>query len=105
MARFGSKPHLVPLTWLQRGVIVAAILLAVIAATIFVVVLVVGSGGGAEVGRIFSPIAIAATALGLVASLAAVVDARTRTVGITTMLVLVPCAFLAALSLVALGSR
>jgi hypothetical protein len=88
----------------QRTVMIVAVTFTVLAATIYVVVLLLGGATASEVGRVFLPVAIAATGIALVASIAAIVDERSRTVGITTAIVLVPCAFLAALSLVALFS-
>lgn len=88
----------------QRMVMIAAIVFTVLAATIFVVILLVGGADAPEIGRVFSPVGVAATVLGLIASIAALVDPRTRTLGITTSLVLVPCVLLAALSLVILFS-
>ena len=82
----------------------AAVVFTVLAATIFVVILVLGGANSPEVSRVFSPVAIASTALGLIASIASIVDQRTRTLGVTTTIVLVPCSLLAALSVIALLS-
>lgn len=93
-----------PLTRTERAIAIMAITLAALAATIFVVVLILGSGGATEVGRYFSPIAIAATVVGLVFAIWAVAVRRLRPVGITTLAIFVPCVLLSALSAVALVS-
>ena len=99
-----STVELGPPTAYQRSIMIAAVTFTAMAATLFVVILIVGGADAPEIGRVFSPVAIAATALGLIASIAALVDQRTRTLGITTGIVLVPCVLLAGLSAVALYS-
>lgn len=79
-----------------------AITSVTIAATVFVVVLVIGSGGAAQVARVFTPIAVAATVLSLVFGILAVANARLRAIGVTTLIVTVPCILLSLLSLIAL---
>jgi hypothetical protein len=103
MGQSRGNSELGPPSAYQRTVMIAAVTFTVLAAIIYVLVLLLG-GGSSDIGRIFLPVAIAATGIGLVASIAAIVDERARTIGITTAIVLLPCAFLAALSFVALGS-
>jgi hypothetical protein len=85
-----------------RVVSLAAIVLAIFAGTIFIVIIVLGSGGDTSVSTVFGPIAIAATALGLVAGVAAVVPRRSRVLGVLALLILAPCVLLSLLNLVAL---
>lgn len=87
-----------------RAISVSAITLAVFAGTLFIVVIVLGSGGSTSVAQLFGPIAIGATAIGIAAAVVATVQRRTRTVGITALLVLVPCVVLSLLTIVALTS-
>src|SRR5690554_6429179 len=88
----------------ERIVVTAAVVFTVLAVTLFVIILIFGGLGATQMSRLFSPIAIGATVLGLVGSIAAITYDRTRFLGITTTLVLVPCALLSALGLVALFS-
>ena len=104
MGQSRSTFDLGPPSAYQRMVMIAAIVFTVLAATIFVVILVAGGKEAPEIGRVLSPVGIAATVLGLIASIAALVDPRTRTLGVTTTLALAPCAVLATLSAVALFS-
>ncbi len=87
-----------------RLVALAAMVLSVLAITIFVVILLMGMGGSTEVGRVFGPFGIAATVLGLVAAVWATLDRETRAAGVVSLAILVPCVFLAFVSLVALLS-
>jgi hypothetical protein len=103
MGQSQGNPEFGPPSAYQRTVMIAAATFTVLAASIYVVVLLLG-GTSSDIGRIFLPVAITATGLGLVASVASIVDQRARTIGITTAIVLLPCAFLAALSFLALGS-
>lgn len=92
---------------LERGeqiIALGAIMAASIAATVFIVVLVLGADGATEVGRVFSPIAVGATLVALVFGVLGVMRARIRAVGVTTLIVVVPCLFLSLLSIVALIS-
>lgn len=91
-----------PQTGVTRAVSLASVMLAVLAPVLFVLIFFLASIGYTMAGPTLSPFAIAATIVGLVASIWAVVLPRTRVVGITTLLVMVPCAFLAAISVVSL---
>lgn len=93
-----------PQTQLTRMVSLVAIMFAVLAPVIFVLTFFLVSIGLTQAGRAFSPFGIVATAIGLVASIWAVTLPRTRVVGITTLLVILPCTFLAALGVVSLLS-
>ena len=88
----------------ERVVSLAAIMLAIFAGTVFIVVIVLGSGGSRTVSDAFGPVAIGATALGLVAAIIATVQRRTRTLGVVALLVLLPCIVLSLLTIVALTS-
>jgi ABC-type transport system involved in cytochrome c biogenesis permease component len=87
-----------------RPVALAAMVLSVLAITIFVVILLMGMGGATEIGRIFGPLGIAATGLGLIAAIWATLDRETRAAGVVSLVILVPCVFLALISAVALIS-
>jgi hypothetical protein len=87
-----------------RLVALAAMVLSVLAITIFVVILFMGMDGSSEVGRVFGPFGIAATVLGLVAAIWATLDRETRAAGVVSLAILMPCAFLAFVSTVALLS-
>ncbi|MFC0678641.1 hypothetical protein ACFFGH_12395 [Lysobacter korlensis] len=89
---------------LFRMVALAAMVLSVLAITIFVVILFMGMGGSTEVGRVFGPFGIAATVLGLIAGVWATLHRGTRAAGVVSLAILVPCVFLAFVSLVALLS-
>ena len=92
---------------LERGeqvIALGAIMAASIAATVFIVVLVLGADGATEVGRVFSPIAVAATLVALVFGVLAVIRSRIRAVGVATVIVVVPCLFLSLLSIVGMTS-
>jgi hypothetical protein len=78
-------------------VALTALILAILAGTIFIVIIVL-------VSAVFGPIAIAATALGLVAGIAAVITARSRVLGILALAILAPCVLLSLLNVVALSS-
>lgn len=91
-----------PLSGRARAISLSAIILAIFAGTVFIVVLVLGSGGSESVPQVFGPVAIVATALGLVAAIIATSARRTRTLGITALLVLLPSVVLSLLTLVAL---
>ena len=93
-----------PLTGFARVVSLAAITLAVFAGTIFIVVIVLGSGGVQSVARVFGPLGIGATVLGLVAAVFAITQQRTRVLGITALLVLLPSVVLSLLTIVAANS-
>ncbi|MCU1405025.1 MAG: hypothetical protein JWQ43_1328 [Glaciihabitans sp.] len=93
-----------PVRGLARVVSLAAIVCAVFAGTLFIVIIVLGSGGSTSVSAVFGPIAIVATGVGLVAAVTAITRSRVRTVGITALVILLPCAFLSFLQLVALSS-
>jgi hypothetical protein len=92
-----------PLSGLARLVSLAAIMFTVVAGTIFVMIIVLGSGGETALADVFGPIAIGATVLGLASAIVATVQARTRTLGILCLLVLLPCVVLSLLTLIALG--
>ena len=85
-----------------RPVALAAMVLSVLAITIFAVILLMGMGGATQLGRIFGPFGIAATALGLIAAVWATLDRTTRQAGVVSLAILVSCLFLAAISLIAL---
>jgi carbon starvation protein CstA len=87
-----------------RPVALAAMVLSVLAITIFLVVLVMGMDGSTDIGRIFGPFGIAATVLGLIAAVWATLDRETRAAGVVSLAILVPCVFLAFVSVVALLS-
>jgi hypothetical protein len=87
-----------------RVVALTALILAILAGTIFIVIIVLGSAGDTSVSAVFGPIAIAATALGLVAGIAAVITARSRVLGILALAILAPCVLLSLLNVVALSS-
>ena len=89
---------------IDRVVSLAAIVCAVFAGTLFIVIIVLGSGGSTSLADVFGPIAISVTVLGLVAAVTAVTRPRVRTVGIMTLVVLLPCALLSLLTVVALTS-
>lgn len=91
-----------PPTPVSRTVAFGAVFFAIVAPLVFLVILGLGSIGVVEAGRTFAPFAITATVLGLVASVWAIAMPRTRATGITTMVVMVPCVFLAAINLVSL---
>jgi hypothetical protein len=93
-----------PLSGAARLVSLAAIMLTVLAGTIFVMIIVLGSVGETRLAEVFGPIAIGATAVGIVAAIAAAVRARTRVLGILCLLVLLPCVVLSLLTLVALNT-
>ena len=93
-----------PQTGLTRAVSLAAVMFAVLAPVLYVSIFSLVAVGVDAAGRLFSPFAVGATVLGLVASIWAIVLPRTRVLGIVTLLVMVPCAFLAALSIVSLFS-
>ena len=100
----GRQDKLRPLEPREQIVALGAIMAASIAATVFVVVLVLGADGVTEVGRVFSPIAVAATLAALVFGVLALIRPRIRAVGVTTLIVVIPCLFLSLLSVVALTS-
>ncbi len=89
---------------LVRMVALAAMVLSVLAITVFAVILLLGVGGSTEIGRVFGPVGIAATALGLVAAVWATLSRETRAAGVVSLAILVPCVFLAFVSVVALLS-
>jgi hypothetical protein len=93
-----------PIRGFARAVSLAAITLAVFAGTIFIVVIVLGSGGDTNLARVFGPIGIASTVLGLAAAIYAITQERTRVVGITVLLVLLPSCVLSLLTIVAANS-
>ena len=93
-----------PQTRLTRTVSLAAVMFAVLAPVLYIVIFGLISVGVDSAGRVYSPFAITATLLGLVSSIWAITIPRARIVGITTLLVLVPCVFLAVLSVVAIFS-
>jgi len=93
-----------PQTATSRRVSLAAVMFSVLAPVMFVVIFLLVAVGYDTAGLTLSPFAIGATALGLVASVWALVLRRSRVVGVTTLLVMLPCAVLAALSGVALAS-
>jgi hypothetical protein len=92
-----------PQTAVSRWVSLAALMFAVLAPVLFVMIFLL-PGIGFETGRTFLPFAIAATALGLAASIWAIVLPRSRAVGVTTLFIVVPCAFLAAIGVISLVS-
>lgn len=94
-----------PLRGWERVVSQASIVLAVLAGTIFITIIVLGSGGSDRLSAVYGPIGIGATVLGLVTAIISVSRTRTRVLGITSLVVLVPCVVLALLTIVALGSR
>lgn len=100
----GRQDKLRPLERGEQIIALGAITAASIAATVFVVVLVLGADGATTVGRVFSPIAVAATLAAVVFGVLAVIRQRIRSVGVTTLIVAVPCLFLSLLSVVALTS-
>jgi hypothetical protein len=83
-----------PIRGFARAVSLAAITLAVFAGTIFIVVIVLGSGGDTNLARV----------LGLAAAIYAITQERTRVVGITVLLVLLPSCVLSLLTIVAANS-
>jgi hypothetical protein len=87
-----------------RLVALAAMVLSVLAITIFVVILLMGIGGATDIGRVFGPVGIGATLLGLIAAVWATLDRETRAAGVVSLAILVPCVFLAFVSAVALLS-
>jgi hypothetical protein len=93
-----------PLKGFARAISLTAITLAVLAGTIFIVVIVLGSGGVQSVAQVFGPIGIAATVLGVAASIFAITQQRTRVLGITALLVLLPSCVLSLLTIVAANS-
>ncbi|WP_213815800.1 hypothetical protein [Glaciihabitans sp. dw_435] len=99
-----SESERPPLRGVSRVVSLAAITFAIFAGTLFIVIIVLGSGGSRSVAEVFGPVAIGATVLGLITAIWALFGARTRTLGIITLLVLVPCVVLSLLRLVAMAS-
>lgn len=89
---------------MTRAVSLAAVMFAVLAPVLFVLIFFLVSIGYLTAGQTLSPFAITATVLGLVSSVWAVVLPRTRVVGVTTLLVMAPCAILAGLSALSLAS-
>ncbi len=77
---------------------------AILAPVLFILIFFLLSIGYLTAGQTLAPLAILATVLGLVASAWAVALPRARVVGITTLLVIVPCTFLAALAIVSVFS-
>lgn len=98
----GQDP--VPQTRITRTVSLAAVMFAVLAPVLYIVIFGLISAGVDQAGRLYAPFAITATLLGLACSIWATTIPRSRIVGITTLLVLVPCVFLATLSVLALLS-
>lgn len=93
-----------PATPVSRTVAFAAALFAIVAPVVFLVILGLGSIGVTDAGRTFAPFAITATVLGTIASIWAIVIPRTRGIGITTMVVMVPCLVLAALNILSIAT-
>ncbi|MFP7759890.1 hypothetical protein [Marisediminicola sp. LYQ134] len=91
-----------PQTALTRTVSLAAVTFAILAPLFFVIIFFLASIGYSTAGATLSPFAILSTGLGTIAAVWAVCLARTRVVGITTLLVMVPCLFLASIALLTL---
>ncbi|MEY2847518.1 MAG: hypothetical protein RI885_183 [Actinomycetota bacterium] len=95
----------VPQSQTSRLVSLSAVMFSVLAPLLFVLIFVlVTTIGYATAGRTLAPLAIGATALGLVSSVAALCIPRSRVVGVTTLLVILPCVVLAGLAVVSLVS-
>ena len=77
----------------------------VLAPVLYTLIFFLVSIGFSTAGRVLSPLALTATAVGLASSIAATVQARTRTLGVTILLVMVPCGFLGIISLLGMLSR
>ena len=93
-----------PQTRTSRQISLAAVMFAVLAPVLYVLIFFLVFIGYDTAGRTLSPFAITATAAGLVSSIWAVCLPRSRVVGITTLLVMVPCTVLAALAVISLLS-
>lgn len=99
-----SETERPPLRGWPRVVSLAAILFAVLAGTIFIVVIVLGSGGDTRLGSVFGPVGIAATVIGLITAIAALVNRQSRVLGVLAIILLLPSVVLSALTLVAIAS-
>ncbi|MCU1508072.1 MAG: hypothetical protein JWQ12_337 [Glaciihabitans sp.] len=95
----------VPLRGIPRVAAQGGLVLAIFAGTIFLIIVVLGAGGSQHLAPVFGPVAIGATALGLVAAIVAVAQPRSRTLGITTLIILLPCTVLSFLTVVAIVNR
>ena len=95
----------VPLRGFARLAAQGGLLLAVFAGTIFLVIVILGAGGSQHLAPVFGPVAVVATALGLIAGVIAIVNPRSRGLGITTVVILLPCTLLSFLTIVAAVSR
>jgi hypothetical protein len=95
----------VPLKGFPRIAAQGGLVLAIFAGTIFIIIVVLGAGGSEHLAPVFGPVAIGATGLGLVGAVIAIVNRRSRTLGITTLVILLPCLLLSLLTVVAISSR
>ena len=77
----------------------------ILAPVLYALIFFLASIGFATAGRVLSPLALAATVVGVLSSVVATMHPRTRTLGITFALVMVPCVFLAVISLIGMLSR
>lgn len=94
-----------PQTGFSRTISLLALMSGILAPVLFVLIFFLVSIGFATAGRVLSPLALAATVLGLTSSIAAALHPRTRSLGITILLVMVPCVFLGIISLLGLVTR
>ncbi|MBC7517389.1 MAG: hypothetical protein H7248_00640 [Microbacteriaceae bacterium] len=94
-----------PQTGLSRAISLVALMSGILAPILFVLIFFLASIGFATAGRVLSPLALTATLFGVISAIAATAHPRTRTLGITIALVMVPCAFLGAISLIGMLSR
>jgi hypothetical protein len=95
----------VPQSQASRVVSLSAVMFSVLAPLLFVIIfLLVTTFGYSTAGRTLAPLAIGATALGLISSVAALCIPRSRVVGVTTLLVMLPCLVLASIAVFSLTS-
>lgn len=93
-----------PQTGTSRQISLGAVMFAVLAPTLYVIIFFLVSIGYATAGRTLAPFAITATVAGAVCSAWAVFLPRSRVVGITTGLVILPCVALAAVAVISLAA-
>ena len=94
----------VPQTRTSRQISLGAIMFSVLAPMLYVIIFFLVSIGYTTAGRTLAPFAITATVAGLICSIWAVFLPRSRVVGITTGLVMLPCVVLAAVAAISLAS-
>ncbi len=92
----------VPQTRTSRQISLGAIMFSVLAPMLYVIIFFLVSIGYTTAGRTLAPFAITASVAGLVCSTWAVFLPRSRVVGITTGLVIVPCLVLAVVAVISL---